>query len=198
MRAERAVRVCPVSYISQERSVDLPSCSAGLDTADEEGREEETKTTKKKKNSESEGKAFGTSLDFERRDVSDIIWSADESDLFAFVEKGILYIVRGTSLEEPVSKNETLFLAELRNLKLQAFYLDELLKTPGDPSTDLHAFQYDTKALRDIKDILEKANEIKDAVVYAEKSSHPCVWKCIATAALSKLDLETAEKAFVK
>lgn len=132
--------------------------------------------------------------------MSDVLWSSDECDLFAFIEKGMLYIARGLSLEEPISMNESSFyLGELRNLKLQAFYLDELLRTPGEPHADLHSFQYDTKALRDIKDILEKANEIHDAVVYAEKSaSHPCIWRCIATKALSNFDLDTAEKAFIK
>ncbi|PFH33538.1 WD repeat domain 35 family protein [Besnoitia besnoiti] len=139
--------------------------------------------------------AFGAALRFSRQDVSDVLWSRDEADLFAMAEKNTTYLVRGTVLEEPLSGVH--FLAGLSELCLDTFNLEALSKTPGEPNARLHRFHYETKRLRDTREILKKANELGDAVTYAEQASHPSLWKLIAQHALEKLNLEIAEKAFI-
>ncbi|CBZ53216.1 GA15220, related [Neospora caninum Liverpool] len=143
-----------------------------------------------------EGQLFGASMNFARQDVFDVLWSRDEADLFAMVEKSTIYLVRGTALEEPLRCSAS-FLGDLNELRLELFYLDELQKTPAEPNTCLHRLHYETKRLRDTRDILEKAQELDDAITYAENASHTSLWKLIARSALDKMKLDIAEKAFV-
>nr|PIM03590.1 WD repeat domain 35 family protein [Toxoplasma gondii COUG] len=157
---------------------------------------EETTETTESGHRNAERSSFGAPLNFTRQDVCDVLWSRDEADHFAMMEKSTIYLVRGTTLEEPLRRSAS-FLGDLHQLRLELFDLDELQKTSAEPNARLHRLQYETKRLRDTRDILEKARELDDAITYAENASHPSLWKLIAQNALEQMKLEIAEKAFV-
>ena len=53
------------------------------------------------------------------------------------------------------------------------------------------------KSLRDTRDLLEKVG-IKDAQTFIEDNPHPRLWRLLAEAAVEKLNLITAETAYVR
>jgi WD repeat-containing protein 35 len=56
---------------------------------------------------------------------------------------------------------------------------------------------YEAKSLKDTRNQLTTVS-LKEAVEYVEKNPHPRLWKLIAEAALEKLNLNIAERCFVK
>ncbi|KAH7444660.1 hypothetical protein KP509_02G086900 [Ceratopteris richardii] len=147
-------------------------------------------STKRKSESES----GLTCLNFERKDVWNMKWADDNSELLAVMEKSRMYIIRGTELEEPVSC--TAYLCTFHALQILAIQLDEIMQQPEFPGKQ-HLFFYETKSLRDTHQIIEAA-QLHDAFLYIEEHSHPKLWIALAEAALQKLDLSIAERAFVK
>ncbi|KAH7444663.1 hypothetical protein KP509_02G086900 [Ceratopteris richardii] len=121
-------------------------------------------------------------------------WADDNSELLAVMEKSRMYIIRGTELEEPVSC--TAYLCTFHALQILAIQLDEIMQQPEFPGKQ-HLFFYETKSLRDTHQIIEAA-QLHDAFLYIEEHSHPKLWIALAEAALQKLDLSIAERAFVK
>ena len=73
--------------------------------------------------------------------------------------------------------------------------LDQLMKDPEERSKD-HVLKFETKALRDTRELLEKVN-LGEAYAFVEENSHPRLWRLLAEAGLQKLDFGIAEKAFV-
>lgn len=45
---------------------------------------------------------MGSMLKFERKDVWDMIWAEDNSELFAMMEKTRMYVFRNMDPEEPI------------------------------------------------------------------------------------------------
>ena len=76
--------------------------------------------------------------------------------------------------------------------------LDEMLKDPEDiKSINEMITVYEAKTLKDTRDFLTQVS-LKEAVDFVEKNPHPRLWKLIAETALEKLNLNIAERAFVK
>lgn len=48
-----------------------------------------------------DGSKVGLQLKFERKDIWDLIWSNDNPELFACMEKARMYVIRGINPEEP-------------------------------------------------------------------------------------------------
>merc|ERR1719221_1010807 len=143
----------------------------------------------------SEDSQTGQQLDFERKDVWSQRWASDNPDLFAIMEKTRMYIVRGLQPEEPVLSNA--YICVFKDLRIQSVLIDEVIQNPESPRKEV-LLDFETKSLRDTRDILTKVSNLKDAFNYVEANPHPRLWRLLAEAALDQLDFTVAEKAFVR
>ena len=76
--------------------------------------------------------------------------------------------------------------------------LDEILKDPEDiKNISEMVTTYEAKILKDTRDYLTQVT-LKDAIEYVEKNPHPRLWRLVAETALEKMNLNLAERAFVK
>eukprot|EP00746_Dinoflagellata_sp_MGD_P003051 gnl/MRDRNA2_/MRDRNA2_105954_c0_seq1.p1 gnl/MRDRNA2_/MRDRNA2_105954_c0~~gnl/MRDRNA2_/MRDRNA2_105954_c0_seq1.p1 ORF type:complete len:1217 (-),score=242.16 gnl/MRDRNA2_/MRDRNA2_105954_c0_seq1:227-3877(-) len=139
--------------------------------------------------------AIGEQLSFERKDVWNMCWASDNPDLFAIMEKTRMYIVRGLQPEEPVLSNA--YICGFKDLQIQAVLIDEVVQNPEHPPKEV-LLDFETKSLRDTRDILHKLSNLKDAFNYVDQNPHPRLWRLLAEAALDSLDFAVAEKAFVR
>ncbi|CAD7934483.1 unnamed protein product [Amoebophrya sp. A120] len=138
-----------------------------------------------------------TQLEFERKDVWDVKWASDNPDLFCFMEKQRMYVVRGSQPEEPVLSNG--YICEFKDLEIRSALVDELVRNPDTvPQKSTIIMDFETKSLRDTRDILTKLSNLKDAFQYVEDNPHPRLWRLLAENALELLEFQVAEKAFVK
>lgn len=141
------------------------------------------------------GEGPGTPLDFERKDVWNMRWASDNPDLFAIMEKTRMYIVRGLQPEEPVLSNA--YICAFKDLQIQSVLIDEVMQNPECPRKEV-LLDFETKSLRDTRNILTKVSNLKDAFNYVDANPHPRLWRLLAEAALDQLDFAVAEKAFVR
>eukprot|EP00775_Hariotina_reticulata_P008215 gene8215-8407_t len=139
------------------------------------------------------GKMRGEHMTFERKDVWDLCWAEDNPELLAIMEKGRMYVLRGVDPEEPVTSSACL--AEFKDLQVRAVFLDDIMQQPDMPELDLIA-DYESRSLRDTRALLASGNEA-DAQVFIADNAHNRLWRLLAEHSLEKLDLKTAEKAFV-
>eukprot|EP00928_Gymnodinium_smaydae_P071095 TRINITY_DN54772_c0_g1_i1.p1 TRINITY_DN54772_c0_g1~~TRINITY_DN54772_c0_g1_i1.p1 ORF type:complete len:1239 (-),score=345.63 TRINITY_DN54772_c0_g1_i1:123-3839(-) len=137
----------------------------------------------------------GQQLEFERKDVWNMRWASDNPDLFAIMEKTRMYIVRGLQPEEPVLSNA--YICAFKDLQIQSVLIDEVIQNPENPRKEV-LLDFETKSLRDTRDILTKVSNLKDAFNYVDANPHPRLWRLLAEAALDQLDFSVAEKAFVR
>merc|ERR1740117_1782570 len=142
-----------------------------------------------------EGGQLGAQLEFERKDVWNMRWASDNPDLFAIMEKTRMYIVRGLQPEEPVLSNA--YICAFKDLQIQSVLIDEVIQNPESPRKEV-LLDFETKSLRDTRDILAKVPNLKDAFNYVDSNPHPRLWRLLAEAALDQLDFTVAEKAFVR
>ncbi|EGD73851.1 WD repeat-containing protein 35 [Salpingoeca rosetta] len=131
---------------------------------------------------------------FERKDVWDMRWADDNPELFAMMERSYMYIFRDLDPEEPIASSS--YICNFSNLQVETVALDEIMRAPEQPTKGSHA-QHEIKSLRDTRTLLETVT-IEDAYSYIEQNPHPRLWRLLAESALSKLDLDIAEKAFVR
>lgn len=138
--------------------------------------------------------SYGEHLKFERKDVWDMKWAADNPELFAMMEKTRMYIFRNLDPEEPIVCSG--YICQFEDLQVKSVLLDEVMKDPEHPSRD-NVMDMDVKSLRDTRDLLEKVS-IQDACQFIEDNPHPRLWRLLAETALDKLELDMADKAFVR
>uniref|UniRef100_A0A8C5M5H2 WD repeat-containing protein 35 n=1 Tax=Leptobrachium leishanense TaxID=445787 RepID=A0A8C5M5H2_9ANUR len=136
----------------------------------------------------------GEKLNFERKDVWDMKWANDNPDLFAMMEKTRMYVFRNLDPEEPIQTSG--YICNFEDLEIKSVLLDELLKDPEHPNKD-YIINFEIRSLRDSRALIEKVG-IEDASQFIEDNPHPRLWRLLAEAALQKLDLPTAEQAFVR
>ncbi|XP_073481441.1 WD repeat-containing protein 35 isoform X2 [Aquarana catesbeiana] len=137
---------------------------------------------------------IGEQLKFERKDVWDMKWANDNPDLFAMMEKTRMYVFRNLDPEEPIQTSG--YICNFEDLEIKSVLLDELLKDPEHPNKD-YIINFEIRSLRDSRALIEKVG-IEDASQFIEDNPHPRLWRLLAEAALQKLDLQTAEQAFVR
>lgn len=142
----------------------------------------------------SSNETMGEQLKFERKDVWDVKWAVDNSEMFAAMEKTRMYIFRNLDPEEPVMCSG--YMCNFEDLQVKTVLLDELFQNPNSPMSE-YIVKYEVKSLRDSRDLLEKVG-IAEACQFIEDNSHPRLWRLLAEAALKKMDLTTAESAFVR
>ncbi|XP_062892582.1 WD repeat-containing protein 35 isoform X2 [Mobula hypostoma] len=136
----------------------------------------------------------GEQLKFERKDVWDMKWANDNPDLFAMMEKTRMYVFRNLDPEEPIQTSG--YICSFENLEIKSVLLDEILKEPSQPNKD-YIINFEIRSLRDSRSLIETVG-IEDACTFIEENPHPRLWRLLAEAALQRLDLKTAEQAFVR
>ncbi|XP_032509086.1 WD repeat-containing protein 35 isoform X4 [Phocoena sinus] len=137
---------------------------------------------------------IGELLKLERKDVWDMKWAKDNPDLFAVMEKTRMYVFRNLDPEEPIQTSG--YICNFEDLEIKSVLLDEILKNPEYPDKD-YIINFEIRSLRDSRALIEKVG-IEDASQFIEDNPHPRLWRLLAEAALQKLDLHTAEQAFVR
>ncbi|XP_052504656.1 WD repeat-containing protein 35 [Budorcas taxicolor] len=137
---------------------------------------------------------IGELLKLERKDVWDMKWAKDNPDLFAVMEKTRMYVFRNLDPEEPIQTSG--YICNFEDLEIKSVLLDEILKNPEYPNKD-YIINFEIRSLRDSRALIEKVG-IEDASQFIEDNPHPRLWRLLAEAALQKLDLHTAEQAFVR
>jgi WD repeat-containing protein 35 len=137
----------------------------------------------------------GRQLEMERKDVWNMRWASDNPDLIAIMEKTRMYILRGLQPEEPVLSNA--YICAFKDLQIQSVLIDEVIQNPENPRKEV-LLDFETKSLRDTRDILTKVSNLKDSFNYVDQNPHPRLWRLLAEAALDQLEFSVAEKAFVR
>lgn len=138
----------------------------------------------------------GTHLPTERKEVWSIVWSTDNPHLCALMEKNRLFVLRDFEPEEPVLSAG--YLCDFTDLEVKAVLLDDVLKDPEEIKNIKDMFvEYEAKTLRETRDLLTTVS-LKEAVEFVEKNSQKRLWELISETALDKLNLQVAERAFVK
>jgi len=140
------------------------------------------------------GPYYGKKLSVERKDVWDVCWSEDDPDTVAIMEKTKMVVITGDIPEEPVVSSA--YLARFKDLEIRAVAMDSLMTHPDKIARDC-VVDFESKPLREARDVIA-AEGLQGGYVYAEKHSHPRLWKLLANAALEDLELSIAEKAFVR
>ncbi|NXO27829.1 WDR35 protein, partial [Cisticola juncidis] len=130
----------------------------------------------------------------ERKDVWDMKWARDNPDLFAMMEKTRMYVFRNLDPEEPIQTSG--YICNFEDLEIKSVLLDEILKNPEHPNKD-YIINFEIRSLRDSRALIEKVG-IEESSQFIEDNPHPRLWRLLAEAALQKLDLQTAEQAFVR
>ncbi|KAK6623541.1 hypothetical protein RUM43_009393 [Polyplax serrata] len=130
----------------------------------------------------------------ERKDVWALCWASDNPTLLATMEKTRMYILRNEEPEEPIVSAG--YICWFKDLEIRGVLLDEIMKNPEKPSQE-HLLELEVKSLRDTRELLEKVG-IPDAITFIEDNPHPVLWKLLAESALQKMDLNTAELAYVR
>ncbi len=151
-------------------------------------------------------------MDFVRRDVWDVVWASDSPDLFALMEKSRMYVFRTLDPEEPIQCSG--YICEFTDLQIKTCLLDEIMLDRESLSPDMMTM-VETKSLRDTRsttaihliddliqafifvEILEKVG-LADAYQFVEDNPHRRLWRLIGEAALTDLDYDAAQKAFVR
>lgn len=136
----------------------------------------------------------GQKMSFDRKDVWDMIWSEDNPELFAIMEKTRMYIFRNISAEEPVISSA--YLCKFKELCITSVLMDKIIQDPEHPDKDC-IVHFETKSLRDTRALLISVS-IAEAFQFVEDNPHPRLWKILAESALEKLHLSIADKAFVR
>ncbi|KFV77076.1 WD repeat-containing protein 35, partial [Dryobates pubescens] len=137
---------------------------------------------------------IGEQLKLERKDVWDMKWAKDNPDLFAMMEKTRMYVFRNLDPEEPIQTSG--YICNFEDLEIKSVLLDEVLKDPEHPNKD-YIINFEIRSLRDSRALIEKVG-IEESSQFIEDNPHPRLWRLLAEAALQKLDLQTAEQAFVR
>ncbi|XP_032299550.1 WD repeat-containing protein 35 [Coturnix japonica] len=137
---------------------------------------------------------IGEQLKLERKDVWDMKWAKDNPDLFAVMEKTRMYVFRNLDPEEPIQTSG--YICNFEDLEIKSVLLDEILKNPERPNKD-YIINFEIRSLRDSRALIEEVG-IEESSQFIEDNPHPRLWRLLAEAALQKLDLQTAEQAFVR
>eukprot|EP00472_Partenskyella_glossopodia_P003555 CAMPEP_0197515860 /NCGR_PEP_ID=MMETSP1318-20131121/846_1 /TAXON_ID=552666 /ORGANISM="Partenskyella glossopodia, Strain RCC365" /LENGTH=784 /DNA_ID=CAMNT_0043064331 /DNA_START=21 /DNA_END=2375 /DNA_ORIENTATION=- len=137
-------------------------------------------------------------LSIERKDCWNLVWSNDNADLFACMEKSRMYVFRKDRPEEPLASSS--YLCEFSDLCITAVQLDEIMKNPQTfirDKPDECVVTFETKSLRDTKELLA-TTPMSEAYSFIEEHPHPRLWRILAEVALEKLNFSIADKAFVR
>ncbi len=75
--------------------------------------------------------------------------------------------------------------------------MDDIVNGLATPNSAEHLLHLRVKSLRDTEDLLLHVG-LAEVKQFIEDNSHPRLWRLLGENSLKKLDLETAESAFVR
>ncbi len=139
---------------------------------------------------------MGRKMAIEKKDVWDLKWASDDDDMLAVMEKMKLVVYHGEEPEEAVVAST--YIAEFTELQVTGIALDNIMQEPDqtNPSADA-VVKYDTRLLRDVREHLLTDGHV-NAYNMVQKHPHPKLWTVLAEAALEDIDLDAADRAFVR
>ncbi len=140
------------------------------------------------------GQSCGKRMNIDKKDVWDVKWAEDNDEMLCIMEKTKLIIYRGEVAEDPIVSSG--YIARFKDLEVKSVLLDELMVKPDQPNKEC-VVDYESKSLREVREKIT-VEGLQGGYLYAEKSPHPRLYKLIAQSALEVLDLNMAEKSFVK
>lgn len=141
------------------------------------------------------GMINSNSVRIERKDVWAMCWAKDNPQLLALMEKTRMYVLRGADPEEPISCSG--YICNFEDLEITGVLLDDIVNNAVTPEKTEHLLQLRVKSLRDTEELIAHVG-ITETKQFIEDNPHPRLWSLLAEASLKKLDLETAESAFVR
>ncbi|CAJ0608122.1 unnamed protein product [Cylicocyclus nassatus] len=137
--------------------------------------------------------AFDKISGMDVREVADFKWDEEQDDSIAYLSKQKLVVLRGKEAEEGITCEG--YICSFRGLVVRTVLLDNFLlhkaKADGRFIIDV-----EIKSLRDAKQLLERL-KIEEATEFIGKNPHPRLWSLLAEVALLKVDIPTAEYAYV-
>lgn len=139
-----------------------------------------------------------TSISFERKDVWDLMWSAEDPNLFAVMEKSKMVVFRDLEPEDAPQDCSTQigYFGSFNDLKIRVIDMDNL--SDSSPSNIKSVvFECESKLLRSAKHVMETSGFDK-AMEIIEKNPHPALIREIGNQALINLDLNNARRCMIK
>lgn len=138
--------------------------------------------------------------EFEKNDVWTVIWSKDDSKSFAFTQKNILNIYKNFECEEVLHCNG--YLADFSNLRINAIMLEEIISKQIENYSDINidnvSIIFETRILRDLREMIENNINLEDMYNYVDKNNHPRLWELFTKHCMLKLDFTMAEKCLIR
>lgn len=135
----------------------------------------------------------GEQTNFDRKECWNVMWASDDSSQLALNEKTKLTIFHDKKHEEPIVTSA--FVSLMRDHEVECVLVDEIMRRPEDPRpTDI--FVQESETLRNVRETIEKIG-ISKAKELVLKNSSPRLWRILGEAAMEKLELKTAEEAFI-
>ncbi|KAI3383681.1 hypothetical protein SNEBB_009265 [Seison nebaliae] len=128
----------------------------------------------------------------EHRLSSDCIWSEDDPNELAIMEKENLIIINRGEAEEPIRCSG--YLQSFKDLEVTTIYMDELLKKPEEPLPD-YVVRFRAAIL---DECFAKANDLNEMYEFVKDAKHPILWKVLGREAFIKENFPLAETAFIK
>ncbi len=137
-------------------------------------------------------------LDFQRKDVWEVIWSKEDSLKFCFMEKNRLFIIKDLEPEEPLICNG--YIADFSQLEITAIMLEDLMVSPWETNFNPNdiVIKFETRILRDLREMFDNNIDINDIHLYIERNSHQKLWELLAKYSLLNLDFNSSEKAMIQ
>jgi WD repeat-containing protein 35 len=137
-------------------------------------------------------------LDFQRKDVWQVIWSNEESLKFCFMEKNRLFIIKDLEPEEPLICNG--YIADFSQLEITAIMLEDLMVRPWETNFNPNdiVIKFETRILRDLREMFDNNIDMNDIYLYIERNSHQKLWELLAKYSLLNLDFNSSEKAMIQ
>jgi WD repeat-containing protein 35 len=136
-------------------------------------------------------------LDFEKKDVWNVLWSEDEPFKFALLEKNRLNIIKDLETEEILSCNG--YLAECGKLEITTVMLDDLMVKPWDHSfsgEDI-VIKFETRILRDLREMMNSNIDPNEIYQFIERNSNRKLWEMFSKYSMLNLDFVSAEKSML-
>ncbi|KJH41508.1 hypothetical protein DICVIV_12511 [Dictyocaulus viviparus] len=128
------------------------------------------------------------------KEVADFKWDEEQDDSIAYLSKQKLFVLRGKETEEGISCEG--YICSFRGLVVRTVLLDSFLLPNSTPDRRF-LIDSEIKSLRNAKVMLERL-KMEEAVQFIEKNPHPRLWSLLSEVALLRMDITTAEYAFVK
>lgn len=179
--------------------IDLNCTSSRLSSVDVNGvftimdLEAKAEVQGEEKGGEARMPVYGRKLKVERRDVWDVKWAEDNAEMVSIMEKTKMVIFRNEIAEDPVVSSG--YLARFKDLEVRVVLLDEMTNV-YPPNKDC-VVDTESKMLREARDEIISGG-LAGGEAYCDKNPHPRLWRLLAQKALEDLELDTAERAFVR